>query len=341
MKKIEDILKKLYKDLKLKTIFKYLVVTLIIGYVLNVFWSHKNFYVNQYILIIMWMIQIFVLKKIDLENDLLEDEIKKRKEMVVWGSFHSRTQQYITPMHRFVISCVFISIYIVSMFKLGCLECTPTGVYGGVLGAIVFATGIQAYLKYLELLSFAQDLKKISVKNYFFYFPALTDWIVRLAHEFSYIEKWFLILGLMYSTMYAINLPSNVIIFKNGNLRIQTSSKALFIITWGGIIIFFALAVPVFTFLSRYFIKGCISKCKGISIKSIEKQIQILSASASETDLSIIQKKLSLIKMISDSEEYPLKYSHTIFENFYTFSLALLTLVSPFMSMIQPFIIKN
>ena len=54
-----------------------------IGYVLNVFWSHKNFYVNQYILIIMWMIQIFVLKKIDLENDLLEDELKKRKEMVV------------------------------------------------------------------------------------------------------------------------------------------------------------------------------------------------------------------------------------------------------------------
>ena len=172
MKKIEDILKKLYKDLKLKTIFKYLVFTLIIGYVLNVFWSHKNFYVNQYILIIMWMIQIFVLKKIDLENDLLEDELKKRKEMVVWGSFHSRTQQYITPMHRFVISCIFISIYIVSMFKLGCLECTPTGVYGGVLGAIVFATGIQAYLKYLELLSFAQDLKKISVKKLFFLFSS-------------------------------------------------------------------------------------------------------------------------------------------------------------------------
>ena len=49
MKKIEDILKKLYKDLKLKTIFKYLVFTLIIGYVLNVFWSHKNFYVNNYV----------------------------------------------------------------------------------------------------------------------------------------------------------------------------------------------------------------------------------------------------------------------------------------------------
>ena len=87
MKKIEDILKKLYKDLKLKTIFKYLVVTLIIGYVLNIFWSHKNFYVNQYILIIMWMIQIFVLKKIDLENDLLEDELKKEKKWLFGGVF--------------------------------------------------------------------------------------------------------------------------------------------------------------------------------------------------------------------------------------------------------------
>ena len=280
------------------------------------------------------IIQIFVLKKIDLENKALEKDLKERKEMEVWGSFYFKIIKNVSPIHNIIISLFFILIYIFTMFKIGCLEYTPTGIYGGILGAFVFFVGIQAYIKYLALLYFVYDLKRVNIKHYFFYIPALTDWIVILAHEFSYIEKWFLILGLMYSTMYAINIPANAIIFNNG-ISIQTSSNFLFIITWIGIIIFFALAVPIFTFLSRYFIKECICKCKSISIKNIEKQIEVLSNNASETDLKTIQIKLSLIKEISMSEEYPLKYRHTVFNSFYALCLAVMTLVSPFMSIIK------
>lgn len=73
------------------------------------------------------------------------------------------------------------------------------------------------------------------------------------------------------------------------------------------------LAVPIFTFLSRSFIKVCIEQCKSRSVKTLEKQIAILSMDTSEKDLKILQTKLSLIKDISLSEDYPLNYKHTVF----------------------------
>ncbi len=101
---------------------------------------------------------------------------------------------------------------------------------------------------------------------------------------------------------------------------------------------FFVFAVPTFTFLSRHFIKVCIEQCKSRSIKTLEKQIAILSMDTSEKDLKVLQTKLSLIKDISLSEDYPLKYKHTVFDRIYTVCLASLTLVSSFTSVIEQFI---
>lgn len=333
-------LKRTFSEAKHKILFVCIFIMALFGHILNILWEHKYFHFNQYFLFVMLIIQLFVLRKIKVENLEIEKALKERKEMEVWGSFNTKTNRLIHTSKVNIISITLVLIYIFTMFKVGCLEYTFTGIYGGMLGALVFYIGIQAYLRYLMLLFFSWDLKNLHIKNYFFYIPALTDWIVRLAREFSYIEKWFLILGLMYSSIYAINIPAGTIIIDNG-ISFQTSSNFLFFLTWIGIIIFFALAVPVFTFLSRYFIKECICQCKCISIKKLEKQIGILSNNASEEDLNAIQTKLSLIKEISLSEEYPLKYSRTIFDNIYTLNLALLTLISPFLSIIEQLIFKG
>lgn len=309
----------------------------IIGHVLNSVCSHKNFYFNQYILFIMLIIQLFVLKKIDAENLAIEKELKNIGENNVRGSFNTKTKRLLHTTKGKIISIILVLIYIVTMFKVGCLEYTITGIYGGILGAVVFYVGIQAYFRYLMLLYFSWDLKNLQIERYFFYIPALTEWIVRLAREFSYIEKWFLVLGFMYSSIYAVNIPAGAIVIDNG-LSIHTSSNLLFLITWIGIIVFFVFAVPTFTFLSRHFIKVCIEQCKSRSIKTLEKQIAILSMDTSEKDLKVLQTKLSLIKDISLSEDYPLNYKHTFFDRIYTVCLASLTLVSSFTSVIEQFI---
>lgn len=58
----------------------------------------------------------------------------------------------------------------------------------------------------------------------------------------------------------------------------------------------------------------------------------------SEKDLKVLQTKLSLIKDISLSEDYPLNYNHTVFDRIYTVCLTSLTLVSSFSSVIEQFI---
>lgn len=332
MKKIENI----FQEKKYTAIMMHLGILAIIGHSLNAICGHRYFYFNQYCLFIMLIIQKLVIQKIDRENIAIEKELLNIKETEVRGSFKTKTNFLLHTKKGKIISFFLVLFYIYAMFKIGCLEHTITGVYGGILGAIVFYIGIQTYFRYLMLLYFSQDLKKLQLKNYFFYIPALTEWIVQLAREFSYIEKWFLILGLMYSSIYAVNIP-NSIIYTN-KILVYIHSNFIFTLTWIGIIVFFALAVPIFTFLSRYYIKECIRQCKCKSIKSLERQIDILSINSTEADLNLIQAKLSLIKEISASPDYPLEYRRTAFDSIYTIFLALFTLISPFTSIIEHFI---
>lgn len=333
-------LKDLTQEKSYITLFICLGILAILGHTLNAIRVHRYFCFNQYTLFSMLIIQKIVIEKIDEENASIEKELLDAKENSVLVSFKTKTNILLHTTIGRVISIIFVSLYIFAMFKLGCLEHTITGVYGGILGAIVFYNGIQAYFRYLMLLYFSWDLKKLQLEHYFYYIPALTDWIVILAQEFSYIEKWFLILGLMYSGIYAINIPKGAIIINNNSISFNTSSSFLLLLTWIGIIVFFALAVPTFTFLSRYFIKECIRKCKRKSIKMLEDKIDILSVHSTERDLNILQNKISILKEISTSEDYPLNYNHTVFDTFYTICFALVTFISPFTSLIEQFVFK-
>ena len=149
-----------YQNLSCKKTVWYAFIVSCVGNILNKFGEHRNFYINQY----------SSTQKIDLENKNLETKLIKQRETEVRGSFKSKIKEYPSPMLKGIISVSFISIYIFAMFKIGCLEHTPTGIYGGILGAIVFAIGIQAYLRYFSLLYFAYDLKRIEITEYFFIF---------------------------------------------------------------------------------------------------------------------------------------------------------------------------
>lgn len=146
---------------KVKTVFKkryyyiVLVIVPIIGQVLNSVCGHKNFYFNQYILFTMLIIQLFVLKKIDADNLAIEIELKNIRENNVSGSFNTKTKMLLHTTKSKIISIILVLTYIVTMFKVGCLENTITGIYGGILGAVVFYVGIQAYFRYLMLLYFS------------------------------------------------------------------------------------------------------------------------------------------------------------------------------------------
>lgn len=175
------------------------------------------------------------------------------------------------------------------MFAVGCLEPTITGIYGGALGAVVFYIGIQAYIHYISLLHFSSNLRNCKINDYSFYYPALTKWMRVLSKEFKFIEKWFLILGLMYITIYAINIPQ-------GTLSTTGFALNLFFTTWAGIFIMFVFAVPFLFSIRKDSLKTLVCGCKAESLSQLEKKL-----TATPDD-----RYAFLIKSVSQTENYPL-----------------------------------
>lgn len=332
--------KYIWNRLNNKMIITTLILLFVLGQLLNAFFPHNIFHFNQILLMVMLIVQVVVIKVIENKKEEIKQCLMEKSETEVLRLFSLKVDKITCTVIGEIISCIFVTFYIVTMFVLGCLEITITGVYGGILGGMVFYIGIQAYLHYISLLYFAYGLRHIQIKNYSFYFPALTNWIRKLARELSYIEKWFLFLGLMYCVIYAINLPEETILISN-NISFNSNCNVLLLVTWGGILIFFAIAFPLFTFLSRVFIKDVIYNCKCSSINKIEMKLSVLSRHATDGDLLQIERFVSLTKVISESDDYPLKYSRTIFDHAYTVTVSLITLVSPFLSIIQEIVFKN
>lgn len=324
----------LREKLNNKIIIIALVFFLLMGKILNFFSPHRLFCFNQIMLICMLIMQIIILNKIKMGKSDIKKSIMEKNEPDVIALFNTKVEKI---SHSFIgesISIVLVFVYILTMYEVGCLEYTYTGVYGGILGGLVFYVGIQAYIHYISLLFFAYDLRHVQIRDYSFYFPALTKWIRALAREFSFIEKWFLILGLMYSSIYAINLPKGTIIINDG-LVLNSKCNGLLMLTWIGILLLFAVAFPVFTFLGRSYIKEVIYHCKCNSINQIEKQLSIISNQPTKEDLALIEKYIALTNMISQSDNYPLNYGRTIFNSIYTIVLSLVTLISPLLTFVE------
>ena len=153
----------------------------------------------------MLLLGYMIIKQITADTEKLKESIT---EPQVLHTFTTKVEKH---SHHRIISFVLVAFFISTMFVVGCLEPTLTGIYGGILGAVVFYIGIQAYIHYLSLLHFSSDLKNIPINDYSFYYPALTKWMRELSKEFQFIEKWFVALGFLYITIYAINIPPRYI----------------------------------------------------------------------------------------------------------------------------------
>ena len=231
----------------------------------------------------MLLLEYMVVKQITADTKKLKESIT---ESQVLHAFPTKVEKH--SQHK-IISFALVALFITTMFAVGCLEPTITGIYGGVLGAVVFYIGIQAYIHYLSLLYFSANLRNCKVNDYSFYYPALTKWMIVLSKEFKFIEKWFLILGFMYITIYAINIPQ-------GTLATTGLALNLFLTTWAGIFILFVFAVPFLFNIRKDSLKTLVCGCKANSVHQLEKKL-----TATPDD-----RYAFLIKSVSQTENYPL-----------------------------------
>ena len=110
-----------------------------------------------------------------------------------------------------------------------------------------------------------------------------------LSKEFKFIEKWFFILGFMYITIYAINIPQGI--FSTTGFALN-----LFLTTWTGIFILFIFAVPFLFSIRKGSLKTVVCGCKANSIHQLEKKLTAVPD----------DRYAVLIKSVSQTENYPL-----------------------------------
>ena len=281
------LLKSLYPKLTNKTMIITASMLLILGQILNIVCPHHLFHVNQIMLLAMLLLEFMVIKHIQAGTEELKQSIK---ESSVFHFFTSRIDCSLTSE---IISFALVAFFITTMFAVGCLEPTITGIYGGALGAVVFYIGIQAYIHYLSLLQFSSNLKNIEINDYSFYYPALTKWMRELSKEFKFIEKWFITLGLMYITIYAINIPQDFIATAGLPLN-------MFLASWAGIFILFIFAVPFLFSIRKDSLKSLVCKCKENSLNHLERKLATVPNSTEQDRYAF------LIKSVSGTENYPL-----------------------------------
>lgn len=266
-----------------KSMFLLTSILLIVGQILNIICPHHLFHVNQIMLLTMLLLEYMVTKQITVDTKKLKESIT---ESQVLHAFTTKVEKH--SQHK-IISLIIVAFFIATMFTVGCLEPTLTGLYGGVLGAVVFYIGIQAYIHYLSLLHFSSDLRNIPINDYSFYYPALTKWMRELSKEFQFIEKWFITLGFLYITIYAINIPQ-------GTLATTGLTQNLFLTSWAGIFILFILAVPFLFNIRKNSLKTVVCGCKANSIHQLETKL-----TATPDD-----RYAFLIRSVSQTENYPL-----------------------------------
>ena len=277
------LLKSLYPKLTSKTMVITASILLILGQILNAICPHHLFHLNQIMLLTMLLLEYMVIEQIKTGTEELKESIK---ESQLLRSFTSRADYSITSE---IISFALVALFITTMFAVGCLEPTITGIYGGVLGAVVFYIGIQAYIHYLSLLHFSSNLRNCKINDYSFYYPALTKWMRVLSKEFKFIEKWFLVLGFMYITIYAINIPQGT--FSTTGIVLN-----LFLTNWASIFILFIFAVPFLFNIRKNSLKTVVCGCKANSIHQLEKKLTAVPD----------DRYAFLIKSVSQTENYPL-----------------------------------
>ena len=327
------------EKLRVRTVAVFVVALLIMGCATNMLMPHRNFFVYQAFLLVMLAFEIYVIKMMSTRIKRIFKTINADHDMEVLGAYSKISRAETSPWF-YVVECIAVSFYMVTICVLKCVDTTLTGLYGLFLGTLVFVLGVSAYYRYIVFARFVYDLRNLKIEKYNFYMPALTEWFVQIANTLSFIDKWFFVLGMMYTTLYAIIMPPGIVSFQNG-IVISSSNNVLFYTTWVGVLVFFVLAFPIITVLFRAFLKHIILLCKGQSIKQMERCIRLIEKSDDAAKLELIERHISLIKTIDESSDYPLRYRRTVFDGAYSILMTIGAIATPYISLIEQFMFKG
>jgi hypothetical protein len=170
---------------------------------------------------------------------------------------------------------VISSLYLYSTVSLKYVTLNPMGFFALTVIALVMISAVlgqTCYVYYLLLLRRVSQRRRF---KYNFYFPARTDWVQFLAYLGTHLSNGFFILGVIYITVFYLNMPSSylTITLHPWRVRIATPNDLAFIASWLTIFVIIPVAFLLYAWLRARYLKAIIRRLKDTSIAEIEALI--------------------------------------------------------------------
>ena len=297
-----------------------------IGIITNLLFPQNRFFIYQSILLIMFILQYIAVSKM-IQIFVSWDEKYKlgfEVEGAVKNSIDKMKNNYII-----LVSAIFIVLFMSSIIFNKYIEINLSGMYGIFLGSITFFGGIIAYYYYIVFLVFINDLSQISlsVKEII---PAYNPSLINLGKNLISTEKYFFVLGILYTILYAI-LSFSDLIKLSENVEFFDKSNWLFLISWFTILLFFVFAYPILVFSSKKFLKEVVRKIKQEKINDFFLLIEHRSKNDPK-DIERVNQLLDMINKIDQSKDTPLYRTQSLLNRIAAFISSLFSLITPFLT---------
>ncbi len=297
------------KWFNLKKSIIFILIIIVLGQFVNYYVPFKHFHIYQIlvipaVIIASWAIKQFIVDANELSRIVASHPIK----FVIINFLKLVSSNWSLPG-----LAIIGGLYIYASIKLHYIEFNLSGYYALLMIVLMLGTAIIGQTMYVYYIILLSKLKAENEFKYNFYFPAKTDWIVKLAKTGRMLNNSFFVLGFIYTLVFYINVPDGAIKIINDTnfdnwlafIKLSTPDNLIFSISWITIFIIIIIAFPTYYIIQKNYIKTLVRKLKDKSISEVQKLMsmqEILPTKNIETEL----KYLTLINNIENSRNNPL-----------------------------------
>jgi hypothetical protein len=167
------------------------------------------------------------------------------------------------------------ALYLYSTVSLKYVTLNPMGYFALLVITLVMISAVLGQTSYVYYLLLLRRVSQCKTFKYNFYFPARTDWVQLLAYVGTHLNNGFFMLGVIYITVFYLNMPSSYlqITLHPLRVRIATPNDLAFIASWLTIFVIIPVAFLVYAWFKARYLKAIIRRLKDTSIAEIEALI--------------------------------------------------------------------
>lgn len=301
-----------WEDITFRNLSLYFFIMFVVGRIIDISTNKvfKNFLFHQILLIVASILIIYAIKKYFSQYSELSKSFERNPEIKAKFIKYQKIQKSILP---FLAAIIVTAFFFSNIFLLEYIKLDVIGIYAILLAGNCVIIGVYGYMQYVFFLAFVYTVSKVNIWDYDIFSPSETKFIKDMAIISKRLIKYFLFIGLIFVTEYAILVPTDKIEIGQ-TININTANNLSFIITWIALFILVIIAFPVINYIQRKLIERVVLSVKSKSICQISDMMyteNIFEPNKKQRFISVLTYS-AIIETIRKSKSYPIKSHLTV-----------------------------